>query len=307
MNKVVNFHDIQDINWFEEVIRYLSSKFNMIGIDEIDDFYYHGKILRNSCHLTFDDGDITFHQVIFPVLKKYKIPASLFVSPDICEEGFNYWFQEIKGYDQTSLKRIISEFLKTDLSVLNDYQVFSILKNLKIDQIWEIINYYQELYHVGAIAQQNMNLEQLLEVDRYGLVRIGAHTKSHPILANEDDERSKNEISDSITRLENILGHEVRSFAYPNGLPGIDFGPREMKILMDNSCRIAFSTDPGNFNHGNNPLSIPRFGFDQRGMNYVKVKLSLGKYWDHFKFIENKDEGKNRTALKRKLTLAHHL
>ena len=33
-----------------------------------------------------------------------------------------------------------------------------------------------------------MSIEQLKEIDRDGLVTIGAHTMNHPILANENDE-----------------------------------------------------------------------------------------------------------------------
>lgn len=72
-----------------------------------------------------------------------------------------------------------------------------------------------------------MTAEQIRQIDREGLVDIGAHTLTHPILANETDLRAEEEICSSITRLEAMLGHPVLTFAYPNGVPGVNFGARE--------------------------------------------------------------------------------
>ena len=223
MNKVINFHDVRSIVWFEKTLNILKNKFNLVSIKDIEDFYYNGKTLKNSCHLTIDDGDKTFYNIIYPVLKKMNIPATLFVSPKICTDLSNFWFQEIRVMDPDKMKKIISEDYKIDLTMLQPYSIFVILKNMKINQIWALIGRYKSLYNLPPIENQNMSIEQLSEIDRYGLVTIGAHTMNHPILANENDETSKQEIVDSIRGLENILDHQVKYFAYPNGTPNLDF------------------------------------------------------------------------------------
>ena len=114
MNKVINFHDVRSIVWFEKTLNILNNKFNLVSIKEIENFYYSGKILKNSCHLTVDDGDKTFYNIIYPVLKKMNIPATLFVSPKICSDLSNFWFQEIRVIDPDKMKRIISEDYKID-------------------------------------------------------------------------------------------------------------------------------------------------------------------------------------------------
>ena len=297
MNKVINFHNVKDSSWFDMTITILKSKYTMIGIGELESYYYEGKSLKNACHITIDDGDKTFYDVIFPVLKKHNIPATIFVSPLICKVGKNFWFQEIQGYNEIEMKKIIFEHVKIDNHIISKHSAESILKSLDIDLIWEIILVYQQLFSIKVKKPQNMNLDQLLEIDRHGLVVIGAHTETHPILANEDDERSQKEIVDSIEGLRNILNHEIACFAYPNGTPKLDFGEREMDILKTNNCKIAFSIESENFTIKNHPLSIPRYGLSIGSANFIKTKLFLGKYWEKMKNVRWEEESKVRKSI----------
>ena len=297
MNKVINFHNVKDSSWFDMTITILKSKYTMIGIGELESYYYEGKNLKNACHITIDDGDKTFYDVIFPILKKHNIPATIFVSPRICREGKNFWFQEIRGYNEIEIKKIIFERVKIDNHIISKHSAESILKSLDIDLIWEIILAYQQLFSIKVKKPQNMNLDQLLEIDKHGLVVIGAHTETHPILANEDDEKSQKEIVDSIEGLRNILNHEIACFAYPNGTPKLDFGEREMDILKTNNCKIAFSIESENFTIKNHPLSIPRYGLSIGSANFIKTKLFLGNYWEKMKNFIWEAESKARESI----------
>ena len=185
MNKIINFHKVHDSSWFEMALKILKSKYTMIGINELESYYYEGKNLKNSCHITIDDGDKTFFDKIFPILKKYDVPASIFVSPSICKEGKNFWFQEIQGYNELKMKKIICKRAEIDYSLISNYSLGSILKNFEIDLIWDIIRDYQKKFNIKTKKAQNMTLDNLLEIDNHGLVVIGAHTESHPVLANE--------------------------------------------------------------------------------------------------------------------------
>lgn len=54
---------------------------------------------------------------------------------------------------------------------------------------------------------------------RAGGMDIGAHTVSHPVLANLPAEEQLNEILTSRRRIESELGQAVRAFSYPVGQP----------------------------------------------------------------------------------------
>jgi peptidoglycan/xylan/chitin deacetylase (PgdA/CDA1 family) len=300
-NKIINFHDVRDMNWFEKSLNILMRKFNLVSTKDIENFFYNGKSLSNSCHITIDDGDKTFYNVIYPVLKKMNVPATIFVSPEICSKHSNFWFQEIRSFDPDRVKKIICDNFNTDPNILKTYPVGVILKNMNINQIWTVINNYKSIYGIKLNEKYNMSIDQLREIDRDGLVTNGEHTMTHPILANETEDTSKKEITRSIKELENILQHEIKYFAYPNGTITLDYSTREMEILKNINCKLAFSMHAQNFNLNDNPLLIPRFGFSTGNRLFVLTKLILGKYWNSIKYLKSASEIESRIELKRKI------
>jgi len=69
----------------------------------------------------------------------------------------------------------------------------------------------------GALGQgTTMSAAQLRSLDEAGF-EIGAHTVSHPVLSDLHGEELAREVTDCKRTLEDILGREVASFAYPKG------------------------------------------------------------------------------------------
>jgi peptidoglycan/xylan/chitin deacetylase (PgdA/CDA1 family) len=294
----VYLHEVQDHVWFEKTICFLKKKYGFIDLPELINLYKSGIVLKNTCHITIDDGDRSFYDVIYPVLKKHKIPATIFVSSDVAINHINFWFQEIIGYEKQKLLKIVAEVINYDLVDIKIFSVYHIFKCLSIDQIWEIINCYQKKYKPEKKPFQNMTVNELKEVDNSGLVNIGAHTLRHPILANEEMSVSKYEITSSITNLADILGHEINYFAYPNGLPILDYGQREIDILKDIGCTCSFTTVSDNFNSRSDLLNIPRFGVSS-GDNgsYIRTKFLFNMYWNKIMELKPSNEAVNRRNL----------
>lgn len=255
-NTIVYFHEVQDQKWLINNIELLTKNYNIISLQELENFYYGNKELKNSCHITFDDGDITFYNNALPIIKKYKIPVSTYVSPLIAHEGKNFWFQEIKGYDRGKMIQIIKKVTRLEIDDTTFIDVKSLLKKLEIEVILEIIDIYQRETKTLPKNSMNMNSKQLVEVKSTGLVDIGAHTLNHPLLINETDENSSKEIIESIDLLSDILGSNVKHFVYPNG----NYSDREIEILKKKDIKLAFTTERGKISHSNNPLCIPRSG-----------------------------------------------
>ena len=61
-----------------------------------------------------------------------------------------------------------------------------------------------------------LNAAELRDMQAAGM-EIGSHTVSHIRLPQADDRQLRQEVEDSRATLEDILGHEVSSFAYPYG------------------------------------------------------------------------------------------
>jgi len=282
-NTIINFHKIYDKEWMESVLLFLSNIYNIVSIQDIESYYYNQKPLHNCCHITFDDGDRSFDTIVYPLIKKFQLPVSIYVSPKIAKTGENFWFQEIRDYNKEVLRTIINNKYPYLKNVNPKVSLNAIFKSLQLEQIWEVISEYRSIMKVVAEKRMNMSDGELIEVSNSGLVAIGAHTLNHPILANETETTAQNEIQSSILELSEILGIPVRYFAYPNGIPQIDFGKREMNFLKAMNIKLAFSTENKSFTIKDNPLSIPRNGISKGNKSFLFLKLLLGSKWDKIK------------------------
>jgi hypothetical protein len=92
MNRIFVFHTIKCLKTFISQINFIKKKFLFTKLDDV--LSNHNKSV-NLCHITFDDGDITFNNVC-KYLQKEEIHSTLFVSPKIISERKNYWFQDIE-------------------------------------------------------------------------------------------------------------------------------------------------------------------------------------------------------------------
>jgi hypothetical protein len=86
-----------------------------------------------------------------------------------------------------------------------------------------------------------------------------------------------------VKELAAIINRPVRTFAYPNGTPGLDFGAREHRYLQEAGVTVAFTTDVGFFSQSSEPLAIPRGGCPSlRGESPLTrtARLVLLPVWD---------------------------
>lgn len=290
-NTVINFHVIQNSRWMEEILRVLVRFYNMVSAKDVERFYFGGSDLKNACHITVDDGDISVYTHLFPLIKKYNIPISIYVSPMAVMTGRNFWFQEIEGYDLKLFLAYYNKKYNQKHVFKNKYQVYALIKSLELTEIHKLIDGYKRTHGIPDKPRRCMTLEQILELKASGLVDIGAHTMHHPILKNESLATVREEIQQSIEKLGEVLGEEIKYFAYPNGVPVIDFGNREMDVLSDCGIKLAFSTQAKNFTINDHPLSIPRRGITKGGAAFVLVKLALGDRWEDLKrLLKGKQE-----------------
>lgn len=299
---VLVFHKEDDGPLFEKIIIALKTRYTLVSVAELENLLHNKVTFKNICHISFDDGYKSFYTVIFPILKKHQVPVSLFVSPEIIRNNSNYFFQEIEGYDDKLLKKILAQRLDMPVDSISKFSVMAIFKCLPASTIKDIIAQYQLQTSCGIKDSENINIHQLKEMSASGLVTMGAHTINHPVLVNESDAGCRDEITDSIKQLELILGYRVKYFAYPNGRPELDFGEREIKQLKENNIALAFTTELNHISLNTNPLCIPRMGFARMALSplnpLIYFRLNAGKKWINIKGIGKLSEKEIRRKIK---------
>ncbi|PIT89392.1 MAG: hypothetical protein COU27_00655 [Candidatus Levybacteria bacterium CG10_big_fil_rev_8_21_14_0_10_36_7] len=91
----------------------------------------------------------------------------------------------------------------------------------------------------GLINDKNyLTLKQLINLSKNENIEIGAHTISHAVLKNTTIEKVKYEVLGSKEMLEDMLGIEIVSFAYPYG----DFDNQAIEIVKNAGFKTATST-----------------------------------------------------------------
>ena len=93
---VLTYHKIVSSSAFEKQVQYLNNK------------DYFGSRNKKRLLITADDGDPSFYHNAFPVLKKYDLPAILFVVTDLINSQKPFWWDEIAYYleAETANKKI---------------------------------------------------------------------------------------------------------------------------------------------------------------------------------------------------------
>jgi peptidoglycan/xylan/chitin deacetylase (PgdA/CDA1 family) len=300
-NIIINLHVVENPKWFENLIIYLKTQYKLVPLSFFDDeTNYSGN--NELCSLTFDDGHRSVYDVVFPILKKHNVPAAIFISPRSVQQHFNFWFQEVKGYDKEIMVVILVRELDLNIQNRTSLNYMSVLKTLSLSRINELISIYQQETNTVAKPFLNLGVEEVKELRSSGLITFGAHTLFHPILRNEENDRVEYEISNSISELSVLLGEDVKYFAYPNGTPNIDFGEREILALKKNNIKIALSTEPKFVNRHSNKMMFPRIGITKGSILFIRFRLYLGPIYSQIKSILLlKTEQSQRIKLKKSL------
>ena len=249
-NIVLTFHNVTDPIWFEKTLRVLGRWFVFGTLDQLYQRLTHGcgSMPRRMCFITFDDGERSVYEVVYPIIKRMNIPIAMFVSPLNIREGGAFWFQRMRQIAPDAIE------------------------SMKKFSLEEILKHINQLDPTG-ISNTDMNINRKMFDELYasGLVTFGAHTQHHPILANEIDEVAALEIRESVEQLADMLALPVRYFAYPNGKIQ-DFSEREIIVLRQSGLLMAYTTIYG-YSDATDLYCIKRIGITRGNRLHIAIKI----------------------------------
>src|SRR5690554_3038452 len=94
---------------FESQVRHIARYYNAVSMTELVKGVKGEAILKpNSIAITVDDGYYDFYTVAYPILKKYRVPATVFVTTKFVDGGFWLWPDKI-NYILNSVSEIHEE------------------------------------------------------------------------------------------------------------------------------------------------------------------------------------------------------
>lgn len=235
---------------FARQLQYLTEQYTVISLAEAVSRLESGAIDRDFVVITFDDGYRDNYSVAYPILQRYGAPATIFVTVDAVESGTFGWHRfdsAILGTTRSELDLIGAGLGRYDLSCREKreravVELHRALKRLPDAGRQAVMaRVLAEHGDLGGATRSMLCWDEVREMQAGGLVTIGAHTLSHPILTRIPNDSALAEIRDSKSRLEQETGVPVEFFAYPNGSRD-DFNAEIVAMVKACGYRAACST-----------------------------------------------------------------
>lgn len=210
--------------FFEAQIRYLKKYFTIISLDEALETIPRGTT-EPLFVITFDDGYRDNYTHAYPILRRCAVPATIFVTCDDVESGSTDWHRMDSAIRATALERLDLRSFGLGIVSLEDWAekttaIHTLHRRLKeVDNAVRLEALACILERCGAWPMERIMLTwpEVRRMADEGLVTIGSHTLSHPILTRVGVAEAKREIEQSRRHIEQMIGRPVRHFAYPNG------------------------------------------------------------------------------------------
>jgi peptidoglycan/xylan/chitin deacetylase (PgdA/CDA1 family) len=267
---------------FSAQMNLVRSLFNVFSLREAAARLRDGSLPRRAACITFDDGYRNNREVAAPILAERGMPATFFIATGYLNDG-RMWNDTIIESVRRAPESFDLRHLDLGLHDLPDWGARAGLVAALLGKL-KYLPSPQRITTANAIASVvgqelphdlMMTDAQVREMAAMGM-EVGAHTVSHPILARIADEEARQEVVDSKRRLEEILGEEVSTFAYPNGRPGQDYGAQHPGMVRAAGFRAAVSTARGHCTSAIDQYQLPRLAPWDRTPERYALRLLRG-------------------------------
>lgn len=258
--------------YFEEHLKELAKNYRTIPLHQLLEELHHDTSNAATIALTFDDGYIDNLINAVPLLEKYGLHATIFVTSGMVGSDEEFWWDQLERIFLTgeplpeSLRITTSEGIKEwdltnagyRLKALDE--LGNILRGKPYKKINQFINnlFDQTGIRKGArYTHRAINSEQLKELSKSPSIEIGSHAITHTRLSILSPEDQRLEISESRRRLESIIQKPVRLFSYPFGTTA-DFTTDTERIVKEEGYEAGIANIQGYVVKPVNRYSIPR-------------------------------------------------
>ncbi len=256
---------------FEREIAHLSAHYRVLPLMELAERIERNESIKGCVSITFDDGFRDNYVNAFPILKKYRVPATIFLTTGNIESQKPPWFITLRHAffktrkDHFELQFNGQSILKPMGKPAARFSASEAVMNLVIQspdaQKAEILSKTFEYLQIDSFSDLRdlmLSWDQIRQMVSHG-VSFGAHTVSHPVLSQIPAIHASEEITRSKETIELAIGRKVTTFAYPFGKRS-QYTPAIPVLLKDLGFKCAVSTEYGANSHGTNVFELNRHG-----------------------------------------------
>ncbi len=264
----VPFYSELSTELFEAQMSYLKERFRLLSLEEVRRGLQDPAAVDFGVAVTFDDGYRSVYANAFPILQKYQIPATVFLTVDSIETGQVAWYDRIflilqvlpPGRLELELDRSRRfELSSREARIVTALEIMSLLRTLPDWRRRECCADLEKRVRLPQeeLANRMLNWHQVQTMQRAG-ISFGSHTMTHPVVSRLTPAEMEKEFAESKRVLEAKLDCPVLDFAFPFGK--LEECGLEITSPLMSRCgyRSAVTTEPGVNNPNVNTFALYR-------------------------------------------------
>jgi peptidoglycan/xylan/chitin deacetylase (PgdA/CDA1 family) len=278
----------------------LRRRFNVVPLRELVGCLLSGRPFPpNAVAVTVDDAYADFGTYAYPLFKKHRVPVTLYVVSEFAAGRLWLWWDALRymldacrpGRRSLTIRNKVITFASDDGASKHQawLELAAIGNSLGPDDRADYLLEAQDALSVTLPdapppAFAALSWDQLRAFDP-AIVEIGAHTRTHPILALCTPDRIVREVAGSKADIEAQIGRPVTSFCYPNG-QWSDVDERCIRAVQDAGFDNAVLACGQLVHRGSNRFALerlaPSFDFsefesDLSGVAYLRQLRTAGQ------------------------------
>ena len=260
---------------FESQMKYLRKHYRLVCLQQLCREMQAGDEVGPTVAITFDDGYRDLYTHAFPVLRKYEIPATIYLIGHCMETGQAPWYDRIFA----TFESMSCRFLELELEQPRVFDLSS--PDARREAAWQIVcylrakpNHFRQSWCAGfekrfqlpqrELRDRMLNWEQVRTMQGAG-IHFAAHSMSHPVIARLTLSEFEEELLLSKYLLESGLQSPVLDFAYPFGkFEDVDH-PAARQYLEAAGYRSAATTIEGTNGPGSDLFALRRLQIGDDG------------------------------------------
>ncbi|BFU93664.1 MAG: hypothetical protein NTNFB02_03860 [Nitrospira sp.] len=280
---------------FEQHLEILQKQAHPMRLEDMVRAWRENKLPQRAVAVTFDDGYADNLISGGPLLRRHDIPATFFVATGYLGHDREFWWDEVERlflqpgtlpqelsltvngrahrwylgdaaeYSEDAYRRNRVWNVVRPENPTPRHEVYRSLCQLLHplpDQeqraVFKTLEVWAKTVSPGRPAYRALTPDEVRQATKDGFVEAGSHTVTHPVLSALPVSMQREEIGRSKSRLEEILGYPVRSFAYPYGTRS-DYTTQTVSLVREAGYDYACSNFEGLVRPDTDPWQLPRF------------------------------------------------
>lgn len=196
---------------------------------------------KKMVNISFDDGFRDIYEYAYPIFKKYNIPFTIYLTTAFPEGKAEIWWIQLEQLIANNTTLVVQDKEYQCRTADEKRQLFNEL----IQQIYkssDTPNRVFEQWFAGYqmdMAGLALTWDELAEMLSSGLLTVGSHTQSHPMLTKIPTEEVRQELLESKNLIEQHLSISVNYFSYPHSAYNMEIA-NELRLVGYKSATLGY-------------------------------------------------------------------